>query len=141
MQSWEIEPFASHTKVPAARTRSLKPQDLVFQEETSQAAGANTGNGNRQELVGCFHTGETRLQGLGCQAKQTHKQPVPARPQHFSPAQDRKKRNEISIVPLALVQLEASAAEAFQDSTASGQGRCQRGLWWKRGEGRKRTER
>lgn len=49
---------------------------------------------------------------------------MPARPQHFSPAQDRKKRNEISIVPLALVQLEASAAEAFQDSTASGQERC-----------------
>lgn len=87
----------------------------------------------------CFHTGEMRLQGLGCQAKQTHKQPAPAGPQHFSPAQGRKKRNELSIVPLASVQLEASAAEAFQDSTASGQGRCQTGLWWKSGEGRKRT--
>lgn len=54
MQSWETECFASHTKVPAASARSQKPQDLVFQEEASQAAGANTGNGNRQKLVGVF---------------------------------------------------------------------------------------
>jgi hypothetical protein len=139
MQSWETEPFASHTKAPAASTRSLKPQDLVFQEEASQAAGANTGNGNRQELVGVFTQERRGCKAWGAKLNRHTGNLLLHAPQHFSPAQGREKRNKISIIPLALVQLEASSAEASQDSTASGQGRCQTGLQWKSGEGRKRA--
>lgn len=143
MQPWEIECLASHTKVPTASTKVSVlghcSHRSGFPRRSQPGRGSKHWEWKQAEACQkCFHTEETGCKAWGAKLnRHTHKQPAPARPQCFSTAQGREKRNEIPIIPLASVQLEASAAEASQDSPASGQVRCQMGFWWKSGKERK----
>lgn len=143
MQPWETECLASHTTVPAASTKVSVlghcSHKIWFSKKRpgrqwEQTLGVETG----RSLSEVFSHRRDGIPGLGCQAKQTHTSNLLLHAPNTL-AQPRGKTNEIPIIPLASVQLEASAAEAFQDSPASGQVRCQTGLWWKSGKGRKQT--
>lgn len=122
-------------------TRSLQPQDLVFQEEASQATGANTGSGNRQKLVrSVFTQEETGCKAWGCQAKQTLTSNLLLHaPNTLAQPRGERRGTKFPSFPQPQSNSEASAAEASQDSPASGQVRCQTGCCWKNGQERKQT--
>lgn len=140
MQPWETEWLASHTEFRASSTKvsvlghcsrriwfSKKQQPGRQQEQT---LGMETGRS-----LSVFSHRRDGLQGLGCQAKQTHKQPAPARPQHFSTAQGREREMKFpsSLQPQSNLKsqlqrhLRTAQPQGNEDASRSSGGRAGRG--------------
>lgn len=145
MQPWETACLASHTKVPAASTKVSVPghcsHKIWFSKkrparQQEQTLGVETG----RSLSEAFSHRRDGLQGLGCQAKQTLTSNLLLHaPNTLAQPRGERRGTKFPSFPQPQSNSEVSAAEASQDSPASGQVRCQTGCCWKSEEERKQT--